>query len=171
MIDIFWRPQNFWVLWTYTLAEYLYLSRATQRNTIGAIQRRPSHCTALRCIGTYVIPYSWSKSIGFVCWKWFWILSQEYAERKMTALTSGEHIQIVERFHNFKSWSQLAEDSKGGYLKGYIKIPPEVRRVKLALFGKDGNPHPCLLFVTPLQKVKKVCLLKLSIIYRLNIWV
>ena len=80
----------------------------------------------------------------------------------MTAVTSGINIPILERFHNFKSWSQLAEDSKGGYLKGYIQIPSEVRRVKLALFGKDGNPHPCLLFVSPLQKVKKVCLLKLS---------
>ena len=56
----------------------------------------------------------------------------------MTALTSSGHIQIVERFHNFKSWSQLAEESKGGYLEGYIQIPLEVRRVKLALFGKDG---------------------------------
>ena len=87
----------------------------------------------------------------------------------MTEVTSDINIQILERFHNFKSWSQLAEESKGGYLEGYIQIPPEVRRVKLALFGKDGNPHPCLLFVTPLQKVKKVCLLKLSKFYRLNI--
>ena len=87
----------------------------------------------------------------------------------MTALTSSGHIQIVERFHNFKSWSQLAEESKGGYLEGYIQIPPEVRSLKLALFGKNGNPHPCLLFVTPLQKVKKVCRLKLSKFYRLNI--
>ena len=88
----------------------------------------------------------------------------------MTAVTSGINIHILERFHNFKSWSQLADVSKGGYLEGYIQIPLEVRRVKLALFGKDGNPHPCLLFVTPLQKVKKVCLLKLSKFYWLNMY-
>ena len=76
----------------------------------------------------------------------------------MTEVTSDINIHMLERFHNFKSWSQLAEESKGGYLEGSIQIPPEVRRVKLALFGKDGNPHPCLLFVTPLQKEKKVCI-------------
>ena len=93
----------------------------------------------------------------------------------MTTSTDDINFKGKERFHNFKSWSQLADESKGGYLKGFIQIAPEVRKVKLALYEKDGSPHPCLLFVTPLQKEKlgstqkKVRLLRLSKIYRLSI--
>ena len=35
------------------------------------------------------------------------------------------------------------------YLSGYVKVPKEVLKVELALYTKEGNPHPNLLFVTP----------------------
>ena len=53
-------------------------------------------------------------------------------------------------FHQFFSWSQLTDESKGGYLKGSIQVPIGITKIELALFARDGrNPHPNLLFVTP----------------------
>ena len=52
-------------------------------------------------------------------------------------------------FHQFFSWSQLTDESKGGYLKGSIQVPIGITKIELALFARDGrNPHPNLLFVT-----------------------
>ena len=71
----------------------------------------------------------------------------------MTAMSSG--ITILNQFHNFKSWSQVAEEAKGEYLEGFIQIAPGVRKVPLALYAKDGKSgHPCLLFVTPCTKTR-----------------
>ena len=58
-------------------------------------------------------------------------------------------VEIFEKFHGFKSWSQLEDESKGGYLIGKISVPPKVHKIELALFTKGGSPHPNLLFVTP----------------------
>ena len=73
-------------------------------------------------------------------------------------------ITILNQFHNFKSWSQVAEEAKGEYLEGFIQIAPGVQKVPLALYAKDGkNGHPCLLFVTPCIKRRG---LKVKFIHR-----
>ena len=59
------------------------------------------------------------------------------------------HVNNTERFHSFRSWSQLEDESKGGYLSGFVKVPDKVLKIELALYTKEGNPHPNLLFVTP----------------------
>ena len=75
---------------------------------------------------------------------------------KMTAIKSSISFDFTTNFHKFKSWSQLAEEAKGGYLEGFVQIAPEVTKVELALYNKDGNSIPCLLFVTPNKKGMKV---------------
>ena len=53
-------------------------------------------------------------------------------------------------FHQFFCWSQLTDESKGGYLKGNIQVPIGINKIELALFARDGrNPYPNLSFVTP----------------------
>ena len=77
----------------------------------------------------------------------------------MTA-TSSSAVTITNQFHTFKSWSQLKNEAKGGYLEGLLHVPETVKKIELALYakeakdGKDG--HPCLLFVTPHKKNSKV---------------
>ena len=75
---------------------------------------------------------------------------------KMTAIKSSISFDIITKYHKFKSWSQLAEEAKGGYLEGFVQIAPEVTKVELALYNKDDNSIPCLLFVTPNKKGMKV---------------
>ena len=74
----------------------------------------------------------------------------------MTTMKSSISFNITEKYHKFKSWSLLADEAKGGYLEGFIQITPEVTKVELALYSKDGNSIPCLLFVTPHKKGLKV---------------
>ena len=74
----------------------------------------------------------------------------------MTAIKSSISFDIITKYHKFKSWSQLAEEAKGGYLEGFVQIAPEVTKVELALYSKDGDSIPCLLFVTPHKKELKV---------------
>ena len=74
----------------------------------------------------------------------------------MTA-TSSSAVSITNQFHTFKSWSQLKNEAKGGYLEGLIHVPESVKKIELALYDKDGKEgHPCLLFVTPHKKNSKV---------------
>ena len=61
-------------------------------------------------------------------------------------------VNITSTFNNFKSWSQLSDESKGGYLTGNISVPLGVRNIELALYEKDGTPNPSLLFLTPYTK-------------------
>ena len=74
--------------------------------------------------------------------------------------TSSNAVTITNQFHTFKSWSQLKNEAKGGYLEGLLHVPETVKKIELALYakeakdGKDG--HPCLLFVTPHKKNSKV---------------
>lgn len=60
-----------------------------------------------------------------------------------------DSINIESNFHPYKSWSQLAEESKGGYLTGTITVPIGVKTIELALYSKAGTPHPNLLFLSP----------------------
>ena len=74
----------------------------------------------------------------------------------MTA-TSSSAVTITNQFHTFKSWSQLKNEAKGGYLEGLLHVPETVKKIELALYAKDGKDgHPCLLFVTPHKKNSKV---------------
>ena len=59
------------------------------------------------------------------------------------------HVESTEKFHCFRAWSQLEDESKGGYLSGYVQVPQGVLKIELALYTKKGAPHPNLLFVTP----------------------
>ena len=62
---------------------------------------------------------------------------------------TGE-VKITEPFHNFKSWSQLTEESKGGYLTGNIDVPEGISQIEMSLFQHDTyRAHPNLLFLTP----------------------
>ena len=59
-------------------------------------------------------------------------------------------VEITEPFHNFKSWSQLTEESKGGYLTGNIDVPEGISQIEISLFQHDTfRAHPNLLFLTP----------------------
>lgn len=58
-------------------------------------------------------------------------------------------VNITSSFNNFKSWSQLSDESKGGYLTGNIFVPLGVKNIELALYEKNGTPNPSLLFLTP----------------------
>ena len=58
-------------------------------------------------------------------------------------------VNITSTFNNFKSWSQLSDESKGGYLTGNIFVPLGVKNIELALYEKNGAPNPSLLFLTP----------------------
>ena len=58
-------------------------------------------------------------------------------------------VNITSTFNNFKSWSQLSDESKGGYLTGNIYVPLGVKKIELALYEKKGTPNPSLLFLTP----------------------
>ena len=77
----------------------------------------------------------------------------------MTATLSSA-VTITNQFHTFKSWSQLKNEAKGGYLEGLLHVPETVKKIELALYDKDGkdgnNGHPCLLFLTPHKKNSKV---------------
>ena len=52
-------------------------------------------------------------------------------------------VKITEPFHNFKSWSQLTEESKGGYLTGNIDVPEGISQIEMSLFQHDTfRAHP-----------------------------
>ena len=57
----------------------------------------------------------------------------------MTATKSSIGFNIITKYHKFKSWSSLADEAKGGYLEGFVQIAPEVTKVELALYSKDGD--------------------------------
>ena len=63
-------------------------------------------------------------------------------------------VEITEPFHNFKLWSQLTEESKGGYLTGSIDVPEGINQIEMSLFQHDDTfrAHPNLLFLSPFIK-------------------
>ena len=61
----------------------------------------------------------------------------------------GGSINLSSSLYPFFSWSQLTDESKGGYLTGTIKVPEGTKKIELSLSTKFGLPHPNLLFVTP----------------------
>ena len=61
----------------------------------------------------------------------------------------GGSINLSSSLYSFFSWSQLTDESKGGYLTGAIKVPEGTKKIELSLSTKFGQPHPNLLFVTP----------------------
>ena len=68
-------------------------------------------------------------------------------EPQQMQLNLPGNIDLKSSFHPFFSWSQLKEESKGGYLQGSIRVPIGVKKIELSLTTKDGHPHPNLLFV------------------------
>ena len=77
-------------------------------------------------------------------------------EKEMCETSSSEEIKSVSldsTFHEFFCWSQLSKESKGGYLTGNIAVPHHVKKIELALYNKSGSPNPCLLFLTPYNKM------------------
>ena len=61
----------------------------------------------------------------------------------------GGSINLSSSLYPFFCWSQLKDESKGGYLTGTIKVPEGTKKIELSLSTKFGLPHPNLLFVTP----------------------
>lgn len=58
-------------------------------------------------------------------------------------------VNLSSSLYPFFCWSQLKDESKGGYLTGTIKVPEGTVKIELSLSTKFGLPHPNLLFVTP----------------------
>ena len=61
----------------------------------------------------------------------------------------GGSVNLSSSLYPFFCWSQLKDESKGGYLTGTIKVPERTKKIELSLSTKFGLPHPNLLFVTP----------------------
>ena len=61
----------------------------------------------------------------------------------------GGSVNLSSSLYPFFCWSQLTDESKGGYLTGTIKVPEGTKKIELSLSTKFGLPHPNLLFVTP----------------------
>ena len=67
--------------------------------------------------------------------------------------SQNSHVNIESTYHYFKSWSQLSDESHGGFLTANIIVPLGAKNIELALYSKDGKPNPNLLFVTPFVKM------------------
>ena len=67
-------------------------------------------------------------------------------------VSQGGSINLSSSLYPFFCWSQLKDESKGGYLTGTIKVPEGTKKIELSLSTKFGLPHPNLLFVTPCIK-------------------
>ena len=69
-------------------------------------------------------------------------------------------VQINNNIHQFRSESELSNESKGGYLDGFIQVPKaisnqEVDRIEIELVDKNYGPHPNLFFISPYSKNKE----------------
>ena len=68
-----------------------------------------------------------------------------------------EAVILDNSWHQFRSFSELKNESRGGYLEGKIIVPDNVStiRISLATHYQLEESHVNLLFVTP--KVKAKC--------------
>merc|ERR1712212_602170 len=64
-------------------------------------------------------------------------------------------VNSPDRFHLFRSLSELKQESKGGYIDTEFKVPNGIKTIELELVTKEKTAHPHLLFITPSKKSRE----------------
>ena len=75
-----------------------------------------------------------------------------------------DKVKLKSTFHFFRSFSELKNEAKGGYIEAEIEVPENVETIKIALVTHHTipEPHVNLLFVTPKVKSSKEKCLELK---------
>ena len=75
-----------------------------------------------------------------------------------------DKVKLKSTFHFFRSFSELKNEAKGGYIEAEIEVPENVETIKIALVTHHTipKPHVNLLFVTPKVKSSKEKCLELK---------
>ena len=70
----------------------------------------------------------------------------------------GSSVRLSSPWHQFRAFSELKNESRGGYLEGEISVPEYVTRIRISLATHypTPDPHVNLLFVTPRTKLRDV---------------
>ena len=70
----------------------------------------------------------------------------------------GSSVRLSSPWHQFRAFSELKNESRGGYLQGEITVPDHVSRIRISLatHSLTPEPHVNLLFVTPSVKLRGV---------------
>ena len=68
-------------------------------------------------------------------------------------------VHLASPWHQFRAFSELNRESRGGYLEGEICVPEYVSRIRISLatHGQTPEPHVNLLFQTPRNKLVPHC--------------
>ena len=68
-------------------------------------------------------------------------------------------VHLASPWHQFRAFSELKNESRGGYLEGEISVPRYVSRIRISLATHDPTPesHVNLLFETPRNKIATHC--------------
>ena len=77
------------------------------------------------------------------------------------SVNPDDKVKLKSTFHFFRSFSELKNEAKGGYIEAEIDVPDNVQTIKIALVTHHSipEPHVNLLFVTPkVKNSKEKCL-------------
>ena len=68
-------------------------------------------------------------------------------------------VHLASPWHQFRAFSELKNESRGGYIEGEICVPAYVSRIRISLVnhGPTREPHVNLLFETPRNKLVSHC--------------
>ena len=68
-------------------------------------------------------------------------------------------VNLSSPWHQFRAFSELKNESRGGYLEGEISVPQHVSRIRISLatHGPTPESHVNLLFETPRNKIATHC--------------
>ena len=78
------------------------------------------------------------------------------------SVNPDDKVKLKSAFHFFRSFSELKNEAKGGYIEAEVDVPDNVQTIKIALVTHHSipEPHVNLLFVTPKVKNSKCLELK-----------